>query len=59
MPRINLLPWREELRNERQKNFAVSAAIAVLMAGLMTWSINFYMHGRIDYQNARNQRLET
>jgi type IV pilus assembly protein PilN len=59
MPRINLLPWRAELRNERQKNFAISAVVAVLLAGAVTWNINFYLQGRIDYQIERNQRLET
>jgi len=59
MPRINLLPWREELRNERQKNFAISAVVAILLAAAVTWSANFYMQGRVDYQNDRNQRLES
>ena len=58
MPRINLLPWREELRNERQKNFAISAVVAVLLAGAVTWNVNFFMQGRVDYQNERNQTLE-
>jgi type IV pilus assembly protein PilN len=59
MPRINLLPWRAELRSERQKNFVISAVVAVLLAAAVTWNVNFYMQGRIDYQNERNQRLET
>jgi type IV pilus assembly protein PilN len=58
MPRINLLPWREELRNERQKNFAISAVVAVLLAGAVTWNVNFFMQSRVDYQNERNQTLE-
>jgi len=59
MPRINLLPWREELRSERQKNFGIAAVAAILLAGAVTWSVNFYLQGRIDYQDGRNQRLET
>ncbi len=58
MPQINLLPWRAELRKERQKNFGIAAVVAVLAAGAVTWNVNFYMQSRIDYQNSRNQRLE-
>jgi type IV pilus assembly protein PilN len=58
MPRINLLPWRAQERKERQKNFAVSALVAVLLGGLIMWLVNTGMQGRIDHQNARNQRLQ-
>jgi type IV pilus assembly protein PilN len=58
MHRINLLPWRAELRKERQKNFAVSAVVAIVIGGLITWSANAFLQGRIDHQNARNQRLQ-
>ena len=58
MPRINLLPWREELRKQRQKNFAAGAVAAVVAAGLVTLLTGFIVQGQIDHQNARNQRLE-
>jgi type IV pilus assembly protein PilN len=58
MPRINLLPWRAELRKERQKNFAIASVAAVLMGALIMLLVNIYLQGRIDYQKARNQRLE-
>lgn len=58
MPRINLLPWRAELRKERQKNFAVASIAAVLLGALIMLLVNIYLQGRIDYQKARNQRLE-
>ncbi len=57
MPRINLLPWREELRKQRQKNFAAAVVGALVAAGLMTLLAGFILQGRIDYQNARNERL--
>lgn len=59
MPRINLLPWREELRKQRQKNFGVAAVLALVGAAIVTWNVSLFMQGRIDHQNARNQRLET
>jgi type IV pilus assembly protein PilN len=58
MPRINLLPWREEQRKQRQKNFAIAAVAAIVAAGLVTLLASLYLQGRIDHQNARNQRLE-
>lgn len=58
MPRINLLPWRAAERKERQKNFAIAALVAVVLGGLIMWVVNTGIQGRIDYQNARNQRLQ-
>ncbi|MCZ6913043.1 MAG: PilN domain-containing protein [Proteobacteria bacterium] len=59
MPRINLLPWREEQRKERQKNFLISAAGAVL-AGMVTIMLVFWTYDRfIKYQNMRNGILDT
>jgi type IV pilus assembly protein PilN len=58
MPRINLLPWRAAERKERQKNFAIAALVAVVLGGLIMWLVNTGIQGRIDYQNARNQRLQ-
>jgi len=57
MPRINLLPWREELRKERQKNFAIAAVIAVLFGLLVVVFSNYVYSAKIDYQNARNDLL--
>ena len=57
MPRINLLPWREELRKQRQKNFAVAAVVAVAAAGIVILLAGLIVNGMIDYQNDRNQRL--
>ncbi len=57
MPRINLLPWREELRKERQKNFAVAAAIAVAFGILVVLFSNYVYNTRIEFQNSRNQML--
>jgi len=58
MPRINLLPWRAEQRKQRQKNFAVASLLAVLFGGLIMWLVHTGIQGRIDHQNARNQRLQ-
>jgi type IV pilus assembly protein PilN len=57
MPRINLLPWREELRKERQKNFAVATGIAIVFGVLVVMFSNYIYNTRIEYQNSRNQLL--
>ncbi|HWP94272.1 MAG TPA: PilN domain-containing protein [Gammaproteobacteria bacterium] len=59
MPRINLLPWREELRKERQREFYVQLAGTVVV-GLMT--VGYFvllMNQFIDNQKARNEYLRS
>jgi len=58
MPRINLLPWREEQRKQRQKDFAVSAAIAVVFGLLVVFFTNYIFEQRIDNQVRRNDLLK-
>lgn len=58
MPRINLLPWREAERKERQKNFGIAALAGIIVGLLVIWGVNAYLQGLIDYQNSRNQRLQ-
>ncbi|MBK0062886.1 MULTISPECIES: PilN domain-containing protein [unclassified Acinetobacter] len=66
MAKINLLPWRDELREQRKKQFiAFSAAIAVLgvVAVVLAWL--FYDHKLNDQEQANqlivstNQNLDT
>lgn len=57
MPRINLLPWREELRKQRQKNFGLSAVGAALAGAAIVLGTMAYYSGRIDHQKQRNQYL--
>lgn len=58
MARINLLPWREERRKQRQKEFGVMLAFAAL-AGLLLWFlVNGYYNAQIEGQNARNAYVQ-
>lgn len=57
MPRINLLPWREEQRKERLKNFVVAAVGAVLVGAATVGFARYTMSAMIDHQKARNQLL--
>ena len=57
MPRINLLPWREEERKKRQRDFGIAAAGAVVAAVAVVIGTIFAYSQMIDNQSARNQRL--
>ncbi len=57
MPRINLLPWREEERKKRQRDFGVAAAGAVVAGIAVVIATIFAYSQMIDNQQARNQRL--
>jgi type IV pilus assembly protein PilN len=59
MPRINLLPWREELRQKRKKEFMLALVGALMMGGLVVWASKLTVQGWISNQNTRNQVLKT
>jgi type IV pilus assembly protein PilN len=58
MAHINLLPWREELRQERQKRFYAALGAGFLFAAAVLYLVVLYADGLIDEQNQRNQFLE-
>ena len=57
MPRINLLPWREQQRTERKKSFAVGVVAAGLAALAVTGAGFLFVRGLVEAQNSRNARL--
>ena len=57
MANINLLPWREELRAERQRNFVSSLGLAVALAILVLVLADRITDINLDAQNARNRFL--
>lgn len=57
MTEINLLPWREENRQEQKKEFVVMLVMACALAAAIVGLIHFQMQAKIDYQLARNQFL--
>lgn len=59
MPRINLLPWREAERQDRQRDFMVAIAGSFVAGIIVAGLANFVYIGKIDYQLERNARLET
>lgn len=59
MARINLLPWRENLRQERQRNFMVSLGVTVAVAVVLVLIGNHLVNRQISGQDARNDYLTT
>ena len=57
MPRVNLLPWREELRQKRKKEFLLAVLGAVLFGGLVVYASKLTVQGWISNQNSRNSIL--
>lgn len=57
MANINLLPWREELRAERQRNFLSSLGLSVVMAVLVLVLADRFIDMNLDAQDARNRFL--
>jgi type IV pilus assembly protein PilN len=59
MPKINLLPWREELRQKRKKEFLLAIVGAVLMGAALPFGTKIFYQQRISNQEARNTLLRT
>lgn len=57
MPRINLLPWREEQRRERKLAFTVALGGATLAAGVLSFGAYLAFGSMIDAQERRNNIL--
>lgn len=57
MTRINLLPWREIERKEREREFYSIAGGAAVFMLLVVVYIHFHVSGLIDIQNGRNGYL--
>jgi type IV pilus assembly protein PilN len=58
MAKINLLPWREELRKQKQREFIISAGGGAVVAALFVLLAHFHIDGLIDNQNQRNSFLQ-
>jgi type IV pilus assembly protein PilN len=59
MAKINLLPWREELRKQKQREFVISAGGGGVVAALIVLLAHFHIDGLTDNQNQRNAFLQS
>ena len=57
MPRINLLPWRTELRQRRKKEFLVALAGTLIVAAGVVYVSKLTVQGWTSAQQGRNQIL--
>jgi type IV pilus assembly protein PilN len=57
MPRINLLPWRDQQRRERKLAFFIALGGAVALAGIALFIAYLLVGSMIDSQEHRNERL--
>jgi type IV pilus assembly protein PilN len=58
MAHINLLPWREEERQKREKNFYITLGITFVVAAAVLYGAIMFVDGLIEEQNQRNAFLE-
>jgi type IV pilus assembly protein PilN len=58
MPRINLLPWREQERKVRRREFMVAAGAAVFAAAIFVLGGKLLYTSWIDSQNEKNSLLK-
>lgn len=58
MPSINLLPWRQGLRQRRRKEFLIGIGAAVALAVVFTLLAHLTVSSMIDAQKRRNELLK-
>jgi len=58
MARINLLPWREEKRKERQRQFMSSLLLTAILGIVIVFFTGFVFDQKISHQQARNQLIQ-
>jgi type IV pilus assembly protein PilN len=58
MARINLLPWRENLRRQRQREFGLMLVGGLVVSLLIVGWWHFFNEGLMDHQKRRNAFLE-
>ena len=58
MARINLLPWREEARRDRQRKFLYSLMVTLVLGAILVLIVGVFFDQKISEQEARNQRIQ-
>ncbi|WP_296044177.1 PilN domain-containing protein [uncultured Alteromonas sp.] len=59
MAHVNLLPWREQRRQQQKQQYIIVLAFVAIMTGLLFWFIGQIIDTQISNQNSRNQYLQT
>ena len=58
MAHINLLPWREEQRQEQTRQFATMTGLSLLLTGALVFFVHVTIDNQIEHQISRNQILQ-
>ena len=58
MAHINLLPWREEQRQEQTRQFATVTVLSLVLTGAIIFLIHITFSNQIDHQKYRNKILQ-
>lgn len=58
MPHINLLPWREEQRRQRNKDFGITCVVFAVLMLITIGAVHYWFQDQIGKQNQRNQFIE-
>ena len=59
MAHLNLLPWRAELKKERETRFVLISMIALSITGTAFFGVYSYIEGLISWQKQRNAYIQT
>ena len=59
MAKINLLPWRQARRQERQKGFYALLGMSAAVGLVVAFAVISYFDGKITNHESRNQYLKT
>lgn len=59
MVRINLLPWREQLREERKRQFFMGLALTFVLGVFLVFLANQYYERQVSDQQSRNDLLKS
>lgn len=58
MAKINLLPWREELRQRKKKEFLSLLGLGALLTAILVGLVHMYISGLKEHQEQRNKMIE-
>ena len=58
MPRINLLPWRAELRQQRKKELVIALMGAVIVGAGLVYASKLAVESWTSAQRSRNEILK-
>ena len=58
MAHINLLPWREEQRQEQTRQFATVTVLSLILTGAAVFMVHVALDNQINHQQFRNKMLQ-